>query len=331
MTELRWNPLIKDWVIIAPKRQGRPVVSGEKCPFCPGSARIPENYEVYWFENDFPSLSQNPESIHSDSADAPAVCRHREAYGRCEVILYSPRHTESISRLPVEQIYRVVELWAERFRAFRADKKIKYVYIFENRGELVGATISHPHGQIYGYSHIPKRPMLEIEACEEHYRENNSCLICEILQNEINYRKRIIVENESFAAFVPYFSECPYGVYIVSKNHRNNIEELEACERIDLARILKKVTASLDALFNYAFPYMMCIQQGPVNSGDYGGNFHFHVEIYSPMRSEKSQKFNASGETGAWSHVNPAEPEEKAGELRKAYERFMEKGGFCDG
>jgi UDPglucose--hexose-1-phosphate uridylyltransferase len=333
MAELRWNPLIKDWVIIAPKRQARPEISKEQCPFCVSSGKVPKNYDVYSFENDFPALSQKNPYIPIPFGDVHEVYRSKDAYGKCEVILYSPEHTKSLCQLSVEHLVKVVELWIKRFEALKADERIKYIYIFENRGELAGATISHPHGQIYGYSYIPKRAMMEIESCEEYYQIEHTCLICDMLQNELKYRDRIIIENDSFAAFVPFFSECPYGVYIVSRNHKKNLEQFNDQERIDLASMIKNITGSFDKLFNYPFPYMMCMHQGPVNSGDLGVSSHFHIEFYSPMRSERSQKYNAAGETGAWAHINPTNPEEKAWELRMAYLHYkeIEEGGnLCD-
>jgi len=319
MSELRWNPLIRDWTIIAPKRQDRPEIYKGGCPFCPGSGRVPEEYDIYFFENDFASLSLTS-AVLSESEKKPY--RLRNAYGKCEVILYSSEHSKSLSQLTVEHVKRLVDLWAERFDALKSDENLKYIYIFENRGEMVGATISHPHGQIYAYSYIPKRIELEIDSSEKYFKENNSCLFCEMLENEIKNEKRIIVENDDFAAFVPFFSEYPYEVFIVSKKHILSLEGFNSDEKYNLARILKDVTGTFDSLFDSKFPYMMCVHQAPVNSGSLGQNYHFHVEFYSPVRSERSQKFNAAGETGAWAHVNPTLPEEKAVDLRQAYIRY---------
>ncbi|MDP4181144.1 MAG: galactose-1-phosphate uridylyltransferase [Bacillota bacterium] len=322
MAELRWNPFIKDWVIIAPKRQARTDMPKDKCPFCPGTGRIPGTYDVLSYDNDFPALCQNPQIPLEDSFNTHI---RKSAYGKCEVILYSMKHEKSLWQLPVQQIKRLVDLWGQRFITLKKDKKIKYIYIFENRGELVGATISHPHGQIYAYSYIPKKLEMEIESSNEYFNLNHSCLFCDMLANEMRYGKRIVSENEDFCAFIPFFSECPYGIYIASKNHKKNIIQFSDSEKLNLACILKDVTGTLDALFDFKFPYMMCMHQGPVNCDDYGENFHFHVEFYSPLRSKESQKFNASGETGAWAHVNPTKPEEKAEELRNAYIAYMGK------
>jgi len=322
MAELRWNPLTKDWVMIASHRQNRPQMPKDWCPFCPGSGKVPDKYDVYKYDNDFPALSQNP-PVPDDVATE--IYKTAESYGKCEVILYSPEHTVTLPELPVEHIRKLVDLWTERFEELKKDEKIKYIFIFENRGEVVGVTMPHPHGQIYGYPFIPKKLELELASCKEHYEANHSCLICDMLKDEIAFGKRIIIENDDFITYLPFFTEYPYGVYIASKKHKQNLSQFTDKEKDSLAEIIKETTGTLDSLFGYAFPYMMCMHQDPVNSGDYSDYYHFHIEFFPPMRSAEKQKFNASSETGAWAHCNPTSPEEKAEELRQAYKRFKEK------
>ena len=322
MAELRWHPLIKDWVMIASHRQNRPQMPKDWCPFCPGSGKVPDNYDVYKYDNDFPALSQNP-PVPDDVATK--IYKTKEAYGKCEVILYSPDHTITLPELPEDHIKKLVDLWTERFIELSKDEKIKYVFIFENRGEVVGVTMPHPHGQIYGYSFIPKKLQLEIEACKEHYDENKTCLICDMLKDEREFGKRIIFENEDFIVFLPFFVEYPYGMYIASKNHKQNLTQFNEREKLNLARAIRETAGTLDSLFDYKFPYMMCMHQNPVNSGDFSDYYHFHIEFFPPMRSADKQKFNASSETGAWAHCNPTAPEEKAEELKKAHEKFLSK------
>ena len=151
MAELRWHPFIKDWVMIASHRQDRPQMPEDWCPFCPESGNVPE-YDVYKYDNDFPALSQNPPE---PDPVANAFFRTSEAYGKCEVILYSPQHTVTLPELPEEHVIKLVNLWTERFIELSKDKN-KIRFIFENRGEVVGVTMPHPHGQIYGYPFIPK-------------------------------------------------------------------------------------------------------------------------------------------------------------------------------
>lgn len=319
MAELRWHPLIKDWVMIASHRQNRPQMPKDWCPFCPGSGKVPENYDVYKYDNDFPALSQNPPQPDDVATD---FFKTKEAYGKCEVILYSPQHTITLPELPVDHIEKLVDLWTERFEAISADEKIKYVFIFENRGDVVGVTMPHPHGQIYGYSVIPKKIELEMDSCKEYFAENKKCLICDMLKEEAECGSRVIIENEYFMSVLPFFTEYPYGMYIISKNHKQNLTQFTAEEKRALAEILKDTTGTLDALFDMKFPYMMCMYQNPVNGEDTSDFYHFHIAFYPPMRSADKVKFNASSETGAWAHCNPTAPEEKAIELREAYERF---------
>jgi len=292
------------------------------CPFCPGSGKVPDHYDVLKYDNDFPALSQNPPVPD----DVPTkFYRMKEAYGKCEVILYSPEHTVTLPELPVEHIKKLVDLWTERFIELKKDEKIKYIFIFENRGELVGVTMPHPHGQIYGYSYIPKKLELELESCREYYNEKGKCLICDMVEDERESGDRIIFENEHFVVFLPFFTEYPYGIYIASKRHIQNLEQFTEAEKLSLAETLKNATGTLDSLFGFKFPYMMCMHQDPVNSGDFSRYYHFHIEFFPPLRAADRQKFNASSETGAWAHANPTKPEEKAEELREAYRRFISK------
>lgn len=322
MAELRWHPLIQDWVMIASHRQNRPQMPKDWCPFCPGSGKVPDTYEVYEYDNDFPALSQNPPEPDDVATE---LYKTRPAYGKCEVVLYSPNHTITLPELPVEHIEKLVDLWTERFVEISKDEKIKYVFIFENRGAVVGVTMPHPHGQIYGYSVIPKKIELELNSSKEHFQKTGHCLICDMLQEELDFGKRVIIENEDFATVLPFFTEYPYGMYIISKNHRQNLAEMNEREKKNLASILKETTGTFDALFDYPFPYMMCMHQSPVNGEDTSDYYHFHIEFFPPMRSADKQKFNASSETGVWAHCNPTAPEEKAEELREAYQRYLKK------
>lgn len=321
MAELRWHPLIKDWIMIASNRQGRPQMPKDYCPFCPSFGNVPE-YEVMEYDNDFPALSQNPPEPDDVANDFFKV---KPSYGKCEVILYSPGHTVTLPELSDEHMKKIVDLWCERFNVISSDEKIKYVFIFENRGDLVGVTMPHPHGQIYGYSFVPKKLELETEAAKEYYNEKQACLFCDMLKNELAEDKRIIFQNEHFTVFLPFYCEYPYGVYIMSNRHVNYITQLSEAEKETLGLTIRDTVGMLDSLFDFRFPYMMCMHNAPVNSGDYEKDFHFHIEFFPPMRSADKQKFNASSETGAWACCNPTCPEETSEELRAAYKRYKEK------
>ena len=325
MAELRWHPLTKDWVMIASHRQNRPQMPKDWCPFCPGSGQVPDHFEVLKYDNDFPALSQNPPAPDDVATD---FFKTHESYGKCEVILYSPEHTITLPQLSVPHITKLVDLWCERFEAMAGDPKIKYVFIFENRGDVVGVTMPHPHGQIYGYPFVPKKIQLELASAKEFYEDNGECIFCRMKKEEEDFGKRVIFKNEHFTVFLPFFTEYPYGVYIISNAHKQNICEFTQEERVALASTLKQTAGMLDSLFGYPFPYMMCMHNAPVNYEGEGNPkeiYHFHIEFFPPMRSADKQKFNASSETGVWAHCNPTCPEEKAEELRAAHRRFCEQ------
>lgn len=319
MAELRYNPITKDWVMVASHRQARPQMPKDWCPFCPGSGKVPEDYDVLKYDNDFPALSQTPPEP-DDVANG--FFRTAPAYGKCEVILYSPGHTTTVPELSDGHMAKLVDLWCQRFEALSADEKIKYVFIFENRGEAVGVTMPHPHGQIYGYPFIPKKIQLELDSSGSYYREQGKCLFCEMLDQERQDGRRVIFSTKHFTVFLPFFTEYPYGVYIFANSHKQYITQFDGEERRDLAVAIKHTVGMLDSLFGYKFPYMMCMHNAPVNSAPVGESYHFHIEFFPPMRSADKVKFNASSETGCWAHCNPTCPEQTAQELREAYARY---------
>ena len=323
MAELRYHPLIKDWVMIASHRQNRPQMPKDWCPFCPGpdNDKVPKTFDVLKYDNDFPALSQNPPQMDDV---ATSIYKTAPSYGKCEVVLYSPQHTVTLPELPESHVRKLVDLWTERFSELSQDEKIKYVFIFENRGDVVGVTMPHPHGQIYGYSFIPKKLELELASSKEHHEETGHCLFCDMMNDEVKDGRRVIFENEDFICFLPFFSEYPYGVYIASKAHKQYLTEFTDREKDNLAKAIREAAGTLDNLFGYTFPYMMCMHQGPVNSGDTSDYYHFHIEFVPPMRSAEKQKFNASSETGAWAHCNPTAPEATSEELRTAYKKYIE-------
>ena len=185
MAELRWHPLTQDWVMIASHRQARPQMPKDWCPFCPGSGKVPEHYDVYKYDNDFPALSQDPPAPDDVAND---FFKTAPAYGKCEVILYSPGHTTTVPELSDDHMEKLVDLWCERFNALRQDEGIKYVFIFENRGEAVGVTMPHPHGQIYGYSFSAEKDRAGLASSGGYFEEKGRCLFCDMLKAELDFQ-----------------------------------------------------------------------------------------------------------------------------------------------
>ena len=324
MAELRYNPITRDWLMVASHRQERPQLPNDWCPFCVGSGKVPdEGYDVLRYPNDFPALSINP-PIPDDVAGDLFVTE--PAYGRCEVLLYSDKHDSRLADLSDEHVHKLARMWARVYKDFANDPGVKYAFIFENRGEVVGVTMPHPHGQVYGYPFIPRVIRDELTGAKEYYDKTNLCLFCELLKRETIDGRRMISENEHFALYTPFFAQTAYCTHITAKRHTANFTQMTEAELNALGEMVRDASAMYDALFDKPFPYMMCAHCAPTDGGsdDY---YHFHIEFIPPMRSAVKLQFFASSETGAGAWCNPTCPEEKAQELRMAWNRRHEKRG----
>ncbi|MGB7592604.1 MAG: galactose-1-phosphate uridylyltransferase [Terriglobia bacterium] len=311
MTELRWNPTVREWVSTASHRQDRPQMPEDWCPFCPGSGRVPDNYDCYIYPNDFPAFSIPPPQPAIQGDDFYRVAR---SYGKCDVVLYSPDHHTSLPQLSLDHIVKLVQIWRRRFTELKATAGIRYVLIFENKGAVIGVTMPHPHGQIYAFPFIPPRLAREIASARAHQRAERRCLFCDILKKERGEGRRIVAENEAFTAFVPFYARWPFEVHIFSRRHLVALDAFQPSEERGLAEILKWVTLKYDNLYQMSFPYMMLLHQAPTK-GRFP-YFHFHIEFYPPHRSKEKLKYLASVETGAGTFLNDSLAEEKAAELR---------------
>ncbi len=326
MAELRYNPLLDTWTMVASNRQNRPNLNKDYCPFCPGSGRVPDAYTIYVYANDFPALSQNPPP--PDPLPYSDLYAVQPSYGHCEVILFSSDHHQSLWQLPTAQIIELIDTWAERTTLLAADEKIKYIFPFENRGEAVGVTMHHPHGQLYAYSFVPLKLKTELQNAKKYYQKHGRNLFSDMIAQERNDERRIIFENDNFIAFIPFFTDYPFGVFIINKNNTNFIPKTNVTERKDLASIIKVITGGFDTLYNKRFPYMMCVHQAPVNDAEYADcadYYRLHIEFYPPWRAEDTIKYYASSEMGAWAAANTRAVEDSAAELRAAVNLFISK------
>jgi len=313
--------------MVASHRQSRPQLPKDWCPFCVGSGKVPDGgFDVYRYPNDFPALSAEPPV--PDDVAASELFMTEPAYGRCEVLLYADRHNVKLSDLTDDHVHKLARMWLEVFKDFSNDPKIKYVFIFENRGEVVGVTMPHPHGQAYGYPFIPRVIREELAGAGKYYKDTGNCLFCELLAQERKDKRRIIRENEYFTLYTPFYAQTAYATHITAKRHVENITQMTDMELDALGEIVRDASAMYDQLFNMPFPYMMCMHNAPVSvvctnapsGGDpsYSAYFHFHIEFIPPMRAADKQQFFASSETGAGAWCNPTCPEEKAEELKAA-------------
>jgi UDPglucose--hexose-1-phosphate uridylyltransferase len=320
VSELRWHPFLEQWVITATHRQDRTFLPpADYCPLCPTRpggfpTEVPaSDYDIVVFENKFPSLQAAPPVPAVEGTFESPV---RPAQGVCEVVLYSPRHDATLASMPVARIKNLAEVWRDRYLDLGARDFVRYVLVFENKGEAVGVTLHHPHGQIYAFPFVPPVLERELAACRAHHARHGRCLMCSTLEEELAERRRIVLEGERFVAYVPFFARYPFETYLVPKAHQASMADWTPEDCQDLALVLKGLLLKFDALFQKPFPYIMVVHQAPTDGGDHP-DVHLHFEFYPPMRSATKMKFLAGCEAGAGTFINDTLAEETAAELRR--------------
>ncbi len=257
-------------------RQIRPnLPSG--CPFCPGGLEAPDDYDVRWFANRWPALPD----------------------ARCEIVLYTPQHDATFWSLGAAGARKVIEVWAERSAALGARPDVAYVLVFENRGADVGATIQHPHGQIYAFDVVPDQPLRELGRGDRFSEPG----------------ERLVASAPGWRAWVPSAPVFPYALVLVPDEPVPDLPGLDDPGRDGLARLLVDVLERLDRLFDARTPYMLWIHQRPFDGGDWPQS-RLHVEIVSPWRAAGVVRFVAAGELGSGVYFNPVLPEDAARALR---------------
>jgi len=324
LSELRWHPLLEQWVITATHRQERTFFPPDDyCPLCPTKengfpTEIPcADFDLVTFENKFPSLKRCPPE---PAVEGTELYRIRPAEGVCEVILYSPEHTGTLTDKSEEEIEKLVHVWTDRYIELGALDFVDYVFVFENKGKEIGVTLSHPHGQIYAYPFMPPIIEKELASSRKHKEKTGRCLLCDILAEELKDGRRLVVSNEHFVAFIPFYARYPYEVHILPRDHRLCLTDFSDAEKGSLASVLKKVLLKYDNLWGMSMPYMMVLHQKPTDGGSHD-HYHFHIEFYPPYRTKEKLKYLAGSESGAGVFINDTLAEEKATELREAEPR----------
>ena len=302
----RYNLLTGDWILVSPHRTKRPwqgkvetlpadnrPVYDPNCYLCPGNKRAdgstnPSYTDSFVFTNDFSSLLKD---TPDGSVEIGGLLKAESAKGICRVISFSADHSLTLPLLPVEGIKKVIDLWAEEFETIAADTAIKHIQIFENKGDVMGCSNPHPHGQIWAQNSVPLEVHKETLQQQKYFEENSRSLLSAYIELELQQQERIVLENEHFVSLVPFWAVWPYETMIVSKRHVQYITQLTGDERTAFASILKKLTAKYDNLFNISFPYSAGIHQAPVNDGDHP-EWHLHMHFYPPLlRSATVKKF----------------------------------------
>jgi UDPglucose--hexose-1-phosphate uridylyltransferase len=328
--EERWHPLREEWVIVAAHRQDRPW-SGETVPheqqnlpayvddcyLCPGNSRVggainPKYDGVFVFDNDHPCVGVD---APAELSPATGINQNRPAQGVARVVCYTPRHDLSLAQLGQTEIENLLGAWQRQYSELAKFPGVKHVLVFENKGEVVGVSNPHPHCQIYATNFVFKTIEVEAAASERHLQQNGRVLFQDILDAEEKDQRRIIAENNSTVAFLPYFARYAYEVYVAPKQTHSSLANLSEAEVQGFAAVLKETLVRLDNLWRMPFPYVMTLHQSPTDGNDHRG-FHFHIEIHPPLRKPNLLKYLAGPEIGGGNFLSDTSPDQKAAELR---------------
>ena len=311
MHSLRWNSLLQQWVAVTTARQNRPQMPANWCPFDPGSGKVPDDYDVYLYPNDFPAFAPDQPPFHPGTG----LYAETSPRGACDVILYSPQHTLPPSQLPVENWRKVIDLWTRRTAEHAAKPEIAQVSVFENCGEAVGVTMPHPHGQIYALPFLSPLTEREIGGLQKHADENGGeCLLCRLLKEEAENSSRIVAANSNFLAFVPFAARFPAEIWLVPRRHIRTLPDLTDEERSSFAGIMSIIRRKYDNLYGFLLPLMMAIKQAPLQQP--ATLYHLHVQFLPLQRSENKLKYLATIETGYGTFLADTAPEDMAATLR---------------
>ena len=304
----RFNPLSNEWVLVSPHRTQRPwqgaveaVPPAQRpkydpsCYLCPGNQRAngelnPQYHSTFVFENDFAALKKNVPAVRLDVENRGLLVAETEP-GICRVMCFSPRHDLTLASMAAQEIEEVVREWSSQTKELSAVEGIHHVQIFENRGEMMGASNPHPHCQIWATGTVPQAPARELTAQKDYRQKHNSCLLCDYVALEDDRKLRVVCSNDSFVALVPFWAVWPFEVLVCSRRHLGSFTAMNANEVPQLSAILKQITATYDRVFDVPFPYSMGFHQHPFDGAAHD-EWHFHAHFYPPLlRSATVRKF----------------------------------------
>ena len=302
----RYNPLTREWVLVSPHRTQRPWLGKQEegarkprpsydpdCYLCPGNARAGgirnSTYtNTYVFENDFAALTP---VAAPGKVDQRGLIVAQAERGICRVVCFSPRHDLDLPGMEMSQIGQVIEVWAEQYRDLGAIPWIRHVQIFENRGEMMGASNPHPHCQIWANASLPTEIKKEQTSFNGYRRTHGACLLCRYLSLEQQSRERIVLENDDFTVLVPFWATWPFETIVLPRQHRASLDQLSERECAGLSDVLRRLTTRYDNLFHTPFPYSMGFHQKPTD-GKRHPEWHLHAHFYPPLlRSATVRKF----------------------------------------
>ena len=321
-SEMRFDPILGEWVVMASHRQGRTFLPPtSRCPLCstthdnPSEIPAPD-YDVVVFENRFPSLALSALDVAESVPMDTELIQRLPARGRCEVVVFTSDHDQAFSELPVSRVRSVVDVWADRTAALSEMPGIEQVFPFENCGVEIGVTLSHPHGQIYAYPFVTPQTARMLRNARIYQESKGRNLFADVLASERRIGERVIAANENWTAFVPSAARWPVDVHLYPHRQVPDLTELTDVERDDFASMYSDVLKKLDALYDRRLPYIAGWHQAPVTSDR--DLAYLHMEVFSVQRAADKLKYLAGSESGMAVWINDATPEQIATMLREA-------------
>ena len=298
LAELRHDPLTNEWISVAAHRHTRAFLPpSHECPLCPASetnlSEVPDQFNVAVFENKNPSFAAMPDSIELPNFESSVrleLGETRPSVGRCEVVVFSPEHDGSLGTMPVERVFTVLSALADRTDALQRLPGIKQVFPFENRGQEIGVTLHHPHGQIYSYPYITPKTSKLLDSISRYGDD----LFQDILEFE-RVSDRVVIASESFTAYVPFAARWPIEVHLLPHREIHNHTELTDSEREELAVVFSKLLNVFETVYPTPTPYIAAWHQAPL--GEAGKKVRLQLQITSPRRAADKLKYLAGSES----------------------------------
>lgn len=334
--EKRWNPLFQEWIIIAESTSARPWHGAEakaesldiieydpNCYLCPSNTRangvVNHDYQKpYSFVNDFASFSFESEA---SAIEIPPSSKNEQASGVCKVLVYSRNHSQTLADLSIDELKSVIDLWKIEFELLAANKNIKNVLIFENKGKIIGVSNPHPHGQLYATDFVPKNIQKLANSFTQYFETEGEHLLQTTIKFELQSNKRVVCENDDWIVIVPFYAQYAYETLLIPKRFFQHIGHILPHEKLSLAQIFKTILLKYDKLFGFSLPNITNIYNAPLCNEDSfkATHFQFFIRFTPPLREADKLKYLAGFETGGGNIINPLAPE-KAAEILKNLE-----------
>ena len=318
LADLKHDPLTGEWIAVAAHRHTRAYMPpSNECPLCPATgtylSEVPDNFDVVVFENKNPAFGALPDGLSIpilESSNAIPFGESKMAIGRCEVVVFSPEHNGSLAQMPSSRVHTVLEALAQRTDELQGLNGVRQVFPFENRGQEIGVTLHHPHGQIYCYPYVTPRTRKLLESIKSY----GSSFFQDLLEFE-QASNRVLIKSESFTAYVPFAARWPMEAHLLPNRHVKNHADLTDDERLELADVYSKLLRSFELAYGTPSPYIAAWHQAPLVPG--GENARLQLQITSPRRAADKLKYLAGSESAMGAFIADIPAEDIAAQLKE--------------